>query len=130
MNGLIGAANDSEAMVRITAVRALGILADPKLTPVLAAHLTDSSRVVRVSAAEALMNMGISRLDGVPGAALAAAQEEWAVSLRTFNDDAADHAALGWLEAARGRPEAAEQELRCCPFDLTRRTPNRTSTWG
>ena len=115
VNALIGAAADREAAVRITAVRALGfvpIAEDPRIASVVAAHLTDGSRLVRVSAAEALMALGITRLEGARGEALARAQDEWAESLRTFNDVAADHTALGWLEAARGRGEEAAKELR------------------
>jgi len=111
INALIGASADPEAMVRITAVRALGLVHDQRTTPVIAAHLVDDSRLVRVSAAEALFDRGISRLDGAVGAALAKAQEEWAESLRTFNDVAADHTTLGRLYAALGRQEDAAREL-------------------
>ena len=111
-NALIGAASDPEAIVRITAVRALGLLREPRLVPILAAHLNDPSRVVRVSAAESLMTMGVTRLDGEPGVVLSRAQDEWAESLRTFNDDAGDHVTLGWLEASRGRTAEGERELR------------------
>jgi len=98
-------------MVRITAVRALGFVDDQRTTAVLAAHLTDAARLVRVSAAEALFDRGISRLDGAVGAALATAQDEWSESLRTFNDVAADHTTLGRLYAALGRQEDAAREL-------------------
>jgi len=111
-NSLIGAASDSEPIVRVTAVRALGLLNEPRLIPVLAARLNDPARVVRVSAAQSLMNMGIVQLDGAAGVVLARAQDEWADSLRSFNDEAADHATLGWLEASRGRTANAERELR------------------
>ena len=118
VNALIGAAADREPAVRITAVRALSFIpiaptgGDSRVASVIAAHLTDSSRLVRVSAAESLMTFGITHLDGARGQALARAQDEWAESLRTFNDVAADHTALGWLEAARGRSEEAAKELR------------------
>jgi Flp pilus assembly protein TadD len=111
INALIGASADPEAMVRITAVRALGLVDDPRTTAVLAAHLSDDSRLVRVSVAEALLNRRISRLDGAVGAALAKAQDEWAESLRTFKDVAADHTTLGRLHAALGRQEDAAREL-------------------
>ena len=111
INALIGASADPEAMVRITAVRALGFVDDQRTTAVLAAHLTDAARLVRVSAAEALMNRGISRLDGAVGSALQRAQDEWAESLRAFNDVAEDHATLGWLEGARGGSDEATKEL-------------------
>jgi predicted CXXCH cytochrome family protein len=112
INALIGAAADIEPMVRISAVRALGRIDDPRATAVLAAHLADDSRLVRVRSAEALMNRGVSRLDGQAGAALARAQDEWAESLRTFNDLAGNHTALGWLQAERGQVEDAAKELR------------------
>ncbi|HEX7138603.1 MAG TPA: HEAT repeat domain-containing protein, partial [Vicinamibacterales bacterium] len=112
VNALIGAAADPEAIVRITAVRTLGLLREPRLVPILAARLTDSARVVRVSAAESLFNMGVIQLEGIPGSVLARVQDEWSDGLRTFNDDAADHVTLGWLEASRGRTADGEKELR------------------
>src|SRR5262249_52269010 len=73
VNALIGAAADREPSVRITAVRALSQISvdnDPRVASVLAAHLTDSSRLVRVSAVEALTALGITRIDGARGDAL------------------------------------------------------------
>jgi tetratricopeptide (TPR) repeat protein len=81
------------------------------VAPVLAAHLADSARVVRVSAAEALFNMGMTTIEGPAGAALKSAQDEWAEALRTFEDEVHDRVTLGWLEAARGRPDSAAREL-------------------
>ena len=112
VNALIGAANDPEAMVRATAVRSLGQVVDDRTTSVIAARLSDASRVARVRAAEALLNRGVARLDGGVGAALARAQDEWAESLRTFNDVARDQTTLGWLELSRGRTDAAIDALR------------------
>src|SRR5436190_1473539 len=112
VNALIGAAADPEAIVRIAAVRSLGLISDARVPPVLASHLTDQARLVRVSAAEALTMTGVVQLSGAAGDALARAQDEWAESLRTFNDVAADHTTLGWLEAARGRAAEAEQHLK------------------
>jgi len=111
VNSLIGAAADPEAAVRITAIRALGLVGDRRVAPVLAAHLTDDSRLARVSAAEGLMNLGVNHLEGAQGAALNGAQDEWATSLRFFNDVAADQTTLGWLDAARGKSEDAVKEL-------------------
>ena len=102
VNSLIGAANDPEPLVRAMAVRSLGLLVDDRTTAVLAAHLTDTARVVRVRVAEALLDRGITRLAGAAGAALARAQDEWAASLQTFNDEARDQTSLGWLELSRG----------------------------
>jgi tetratricopeptide (TPR) repeat protein len=112
VNPLIGAAADPEPIVRIAAVRSLAAFDDARVLPVMAAHLTDPSRVVRVSAAEGLLAHGVARLDGAAGEALAKAQDEWAESLRTFNDLPADHTTLGWLMASRGRSSDGESELK------------------
>jgi predicted CXXCH cytochrome family protein len=112
VNSLIGAAADPEAIVRITAVRSLAAVDDPRVLPVLAAHLADPARVVRVRAAEGLLRRNVVQLEGAAGQALARAQDELAESLRTFNDVSADHATLGWLEAQRGRGDVGTAELR------------------
>src|SRR4029077_3777707 len=80
VNALIGAANDPEAVVRATAVQSLGLVVDDRTSAVIAAHLSAPARVVRVRAAEALLDRRIVRLDGAVGAALARAQDEWAES--------------------------------------------------
>jgi HEAT repeat protein len=107
----MGAAADPEPAVRITAVRALGLTGDRRAAPALAAHLSDEARLVRVSAAEGLMGLGVTQLEGAQGAALQRAQDEWAASLRTFNDVAADQITVGWLDATRGRIDDAVNEL-------------------
>ncbi len=112
VNALVAAASDPEPIVRITAIRSLAVLDDARVVPVVAAHLTDPARVVRSSAAQALLDHGVARLDGAAGDALARAQEELATSLRMFNDVAADHTTLGWLEASRGQSAEAAAELR------------------
>ncbi len=112
VNALVGAASDSEPWVRITAVRTLGLFTDPRAESAVAAHLTDVSRVVRVRAAEALMNQGILTLEGMGQRVLASVQDEWVESLRTFGDIAAHHATIGWLLAARGNSEQATKELQ------------------
>jgi hypothetical protein len=111
VNALIGAASDPEAMVRATAVRSLGLMDDRKLVPVLVAHLVDPARVVRVRAAEALLNMSIATLDAPAGDALRAAQDEWRESLRSFEDLPYSHVTLGRLAAARGDLSEAVREL-------------------
>ena len=112
VNALIGAADDSEPWVRIAAVRTLGALTDePRVVSAIAARLHDPSRVVRVRAAEALMNHGIT-LDGPGQRVLAAALDDWEESLRTFGDLASHHTTLGWLRAQRGDVDLAEKELR------------------
>jgi tetratricopeptide (TPR) repeat protein len=55
---------------------------------------------------------GVTQLSGPAGQALARALDEWAESLRTFNDVAADHTTLGWLESIRGHRDQAEKALK------------------
>ncbi len=112
VNALFGAAADPEPIVRIAAIRALGLVDEPRVPAVLAAHLTDQVRLVRVSAAEGLMSHRVTRLDDARGQALARAQDEWMESLRTFNDVAEDHTTLGWLEASLGRAATGADELK------------------
>lgn len=111
VNALIGGASDSEPMVRITAVRSLGLLDDLRIVPVLFAKLVDPARVVRVRAAEALLNMSVTTAEGAPGQALAAAQDEWLASLRSFDDVSYNHLTLSRLFVARGNTEEAVREL-------------------
>jgi predicted CXXCH cytochrome family protein len=102
LNALIGAAADPQPLVRAQAVFALLSTgaADRVLAP-LTARLTDSSRVVRVRAAEALLAFGVAELPGAAGAVLARAQDEYAQGLNDFPDVAANHTALGWLNSER-----------------------------
>ncbi len=111
VNSLIGAANDPEPLVRAEAVRSLGTIVEDRTTAAIAARLVDPVRVVRVRAAAALLDRGIARLDGAVGAALARAQDEWAESLRTFNDEARDQTTLGWLELSRGHDAQGVEAL-------------------
>ena len=122
INALIGAAADPEAIVRITAVRSLATLDDPRALPVLAAHLNDPARLVRVAAAEGLLLHGVATLDGPAGPLLVRAQDELKASLNTFKDVAADHTMLGRLESARGRDDEATVELKSA-IDLDPRDP-------
>jgi predicted Zn-dependent protease len=107
LNALRGAAADPEATVRAMAVRALGASGDPTVAPSLTARLVDTSRIVRVAAAEALLRLEVVALPGAAGVALARAQDEYAASLRVFGDNAGDHVALGWLEMQRNRGNEA-----------------------
>jgi predicted CXXCH cytochrome family protein len=112
INALMGAAADPEAMVRAAAVKALAATGQlERVAPALTARLVDSARVVRVRTAEGLLALGVAALPGPAGQALAKAQDEYADSLRSFPDMAADHGALGWLEASRGRNEEAQRAL-------------------
>ncbi len=111
VNALIAGAADPEAMVRITAVRSLGIIGDPRAVSPLAARLIDNARLVRTAAAEALLQMGIVSLDGPVGAALRRAQDEYAEGLRTFPDVSGDHTSLAWLLMSRGESAPAQEQL-------------------
>ena len=112
INALMGAAADPEGMVRATAVRALAATGQAeKVLPALTARLIDPSPVVRTRAAEGLLALGIVNLPGAAGQALARAQDEYLEGLRAFPDVASNHAAIGWLEASRGRVEPAQQAL-------------------
>ncbi len=115
-NPLLGAASDPEPMVRAKAVRALGVLKDPRLVSVLVAHLTDEVRLVRTAAAESLLRLNVSRLDGPAGTALTRAQGEWIESLKSFGDLGSHHTTLGWLESELGQGDEAAKDLR---FALT-----------
>ena len=117
LNALIGAAADPEAIVRAAAVRGLGAAGDQQrtLSP-LTARLVDPARVVRARAAEILVAFNVAQLPGAAGAALSRAQDDYVASLRSFPDIAANHSAIAWLEAQRGRPAdalaAADTALR------------------
>jgi len=106
------ASTDSEPMVRATTAEALGALADRRAVPMLVARLSDKARVVRGNAVAALLQLDVASLDGPAGRVLSKAQEEYASGLRTFSDNAANHALVARLESARGRSVQAETELR------------------
>ena len=112
INALIGAANDPEPMVRVSAVESLGAIGDRQrsLAPVTA-RLVDQARIVRSKAAEVLVAFGITELPGAAGAALRKAQDEYIVSLDSFPDVASNHAAKGWLESERGNVIVARDAL-------------------
>jgi predicted Zn-dependent protease len=126
VNALIGAADDPEAEVRASALKALGTIGDREraLAPVLA-RLADSSRVVRTKAAEVLVSFGIVQLPGAAGEALRTAQDEYVVSLDTFPDVASNHASKGWLEAERGNVAVARAALD----NATMVEPNYAFPW-
>jgi hypothetical protein len=108
VNALIGAINDPEPTVRAVAVRSLGAIGDRRAIMPVVSRLRDKIRVVRVSAAEALLWMGVSTLPGTAGELLTKAQDEYRESLAVFPDIASNHVSRGWLESERGRqPEAA-----------------------
>ena len=109
VRALVDASTDPEPMVRVASVRALGTSGADSAVAALAARLTDAARVVRISAAEALLYLGVSSGLGEP---LSRAQAELAASLREFPDMASSHASLGWLLAAQGQTDEALRSLR------------------
>ncbi|MGH9329999.1 MAG: HEAT repeat domain-containing protein [Vicinamibacterales bacterium] len=111
-NALLKATADREPMVRATAIRALGFAGERRAVPAITARLRDPARVVRLTAASALLGLGVATLDGQAGAALVRAQDEYAESLRAFPDSSENHASLGWLEMSRGRDADAERAIR------------------
>lgn len=112
INAVIGAAADPEPAVRAAAVRALGLVGDPaRVAAPVTARLVDPARVVRARAAEVLLGLGIVELPGAAGEALRRAQAEYRLSLESFPDVAANHAALGKLEGELGRPADARRAL-------------------
>jgi predicted CXXCH cytochrome family protein len=111
VNTLIGAMNDPEPTVRAVATRSLGMIADPRGTMALVSRLRDDVRVVRVTAAESLLWMGVSTLPGVAGEMLTKAQDEYQRSLENFPQDVGHHASLGWLASERGQQEQAARAL-------------------
>ena len=112
VNALVGAASDPEPTVRARAVMALIATGErDRIIPPLAARLVDEARVVRMSAAEALLTLGIAELPGAVGEALSRAQDEYADALQAFDDAPSNHSALGWLESERGRVAEATAAL-------------------
>jgi len=111
VNTLIGAINDPEPTVRAVAVRSLGAIRDRRAVMPIVSRLRDEVRAVRVSAAEALLWMGVSTLPGAAGELLTKAQDEYGESLAVFPDIASNHASRGWLESERGRQSDAAREL-------------------
>jgi hypothetical protein len=111
-NALLKATADREPMVRAMAIRALGFAGERRAVPAISARLRDPARVVRVTAASALLALGVATLEGQAGTALVRAQDEYAESLQAFPDSSDNHASLGWLEMSRGRDADADRSIR------------------
>jgi tetratricopeptide (TPR) repeat protein len=110
-NALLKATADREPLVRAMAIRALGYAGERRAVPAISARLRDQARVVRVTAASALLALGVATLDGQSGAALVRAQDDYAESLRAFPDSSENHSSLAWLEMSRGRDAEAAAAL-------------------
>jgi tetratricopeptide (TPR) repeat protein len=109
---LIDASADPEPMVRVAAVRAIGSIGGDEAARALIARTGDSTRVVRVSAAEGLLFMGLTPPTGTGARVWRQAQAEYAESLRAFPDIAANQTSLGWLLASQGHVDEATGTLR------------------
>lgn len=105
------ATTDREAIVRAAAVEAAGALGDRAAVPMLIPRLSDTARVVRIMAAAALLQLGVTSMNGPAGEVLARAQQELAQSLRTFPDSVAAQTSLAQLAAAKQNPAEAERAL-------------------
>ncbi|MCA1584321.1 MAG: HEAT repeat domain-containing protein [Acidobacteria bacterium] len=112
INVIIGAAADPEPMVRAAAVQTLTIFGrEERVVAATLARLVDSARVVRASAAESLLAMGIARLPGRAGDALDRAQDEHVLGLSMFPDAPSHHSDIASMQAERGRTKEAEAAL-------------------
>ncbi len=111
VNALIGALADPEPTVRASALKSLGMIRDRSAAMPMIARLIDDVRLVRVHAAQGLLQMGIAQLPAPGDVPLQRAQEEWAQGLEAFPDMAANHAMRGWLESERGRHAEAGRAL-------------------
>ncbi len=111
VNALIGAASDPEPTVRATALKSLGVIADRRALMAIISRLSDEVRLVRVSAARALLELGIAELPEPAATLLHSAQDEWISGLDAFPDVPANHAIRGWIESARGRQTDAARAL-------------------
>jgi tetratricopeptide (TPR) repeat protein len=96
---------------------ARGAAAAPALTRALA----DPQRIVRVAAAFALMNAGITRLEGPDGERLEAAKRDYAARARLLPDDADTQLNLGkffFLDRRYDASAAALEQARGLKPDL------------
>jgi predicted CXXCH cytochrome family protein len=110
-NALLSASADREPIVRAVSVRALGFAGERRAIPAITGRLRDPARVVRVTAAAALLALGVPRLEGPAGQALVKAQDEYAASLQAFPDSSDNHASIAWLEMSRGGDARADAAL-------------------
>jgi tetratricopeptide (TPR) repeat protein len=110
---IAAAVRDSAALVRATAADALARVADPAARAnLLEPLLADPVRLVRMSAARALVGAPQARLSADGRARLAAALAEW-VAGEQFNADRPEaQANLGVLRGALGELDAAAAHFR------------------
>jgi len=78
---LLGA---SEPFLQIAAARALGAMNDRRAIGPLTSQLDARYRVVRISAASSLMNLGVLRLEGEAGRQFEVAKQDFVEALRAW----------------------------------------------
>ena len=113
VNALIGAASDPEPIgPRAGGQRAAGDRRSRSCDDAdrRAAH-RPVARGPRAARPRRCWRSGIAELAGPAGRALARAQDEYAQALGDFPDAAANHTALGWLQAERNRTAEADAAL-------------------
>lgn len=81
LSALLGA---DEPFLQVAAVRALGAINDRRAVAPLTNQLDARVRIVRISAASSLMNLGIIRLDGEAGRKFDVAKQDFVESLRAW----------------------------------------------
>ncbi len=102
---------DPSPLVRAAAAAGLAHNPSPEATAALAAATADSSRLVRIRAAEALEGRSLDDLPEGMRPRLAAATHELEASLTTRPDDWSQHFNFGNLSAARGDSARALAEF-------------------
>lgn len=110
---LLEALRSDEALLRAVAALNLGSTGLERVAavPALTAALHDSRRVVRVSAAFALVGLGVARLDGEDGEPFEAAKADYVARGRFHSDDAQAQLDLGKFLLLSRQPQAAQQAL-------------------
>jgi predicted CXXCH cytochrome family protein len=81
---LIELLNAGEPFLQIAAARALGAMSDRRAVSALTNQLDARYRVVRISAASSLMNLGVLRLEGEAGRRFEVAKQDFVEALRAW----------------------------------------------
>jgi len=116
VTALRGLVNDSDDVVRITALRALGSFADSSLVPVAAARLVDRDPNVPIQAAQTLGSLGGSRAAGIlaerfPGASTYGLRRAILLALAQVDPAQAIGAARQWRSDPDWRLRATYAEM-------------------
>lgn len=104
---LVSSLDDSESLIRYTAIRGLQNLEASQLLEYVAPKLYDPVKAVRIEAAAALAGLPPSQIKEDDRAALAAGIEEYREAMRYNSDFAPQRYNLGNLAAAQGNDEEA-----------------------